>query len=188
MTDEQIINLILSDLKTKSPRHLIADILKPNGLWNPSEEQRFKNIFNLLKTDNLITTSSDKYFGAADIELTITGGLKYNSYSDFLEMEKNANTPTQVTNIDKRHIGDKTTNVFNDSTIGQVIQDSSFSNSPNKIKTAAAPNSSPDKKSLLKKIYSSPWTIGIALLAIEEVTFKSLYKIIISWFNTYLNN
>lgn len=75
-----------------------------------------------------------------------------------------------------------TTNIFKDSTIGQVNQNSNFSNSPNKIKTAAAPRSNPDRKSSLRKIFSSPWTIAFAVLLIEELTLSKIYKYIISLF------
>lgn len=123
------------------------------------------NGFNKCKAAGLIQ-KRNKF----DFEWTEKGfeAKKFNSYQEYIDKHKE----TAKTNI---------INVTN-STIGQVNQDSNFSSSPNKIKTQAAPINKPGKKSLLKKIYSSPWTIGLVLLIIEEVTFKNLYKYIISFF------
>jgi hypothetical protein len=78
----------------------------------------------------------------------------------------------------------KVSSIHNETVYGDKIQDSSFRDfKPIKKQTNAAPINKPEQKSLLKKIYTSPWTIGIALLIIEEVTFKKIYKIIIPYFN-----
>ena len=72
MTDNEIADIILGDLKIKSPRHLIADILAPRQLWDLKEEQRIKNILSILTSKNLITTAG-KHFPATDVQLEITG-------------------------------------------------------------------------------------------------------------------
>ena len=92
LTDNQIADIILDDLKTKSPRNLITDILKPRQLWDKTQEQRIKNIVAILTSKNLITPSSDRYFPGTDIKLTINEeGLnmlnRFNSYSSFLQSQ-----------------------------------------------------------------------------------------------------
>jgi len=60
MTDSEIIDIILDDLKVKSPRNLIKDILQPRLLWSKVEEQRIKNILSVLTSKNLITDDGGK--------------------------------------------------------------------------------------------------------------------------------
>lgn len=91
MTDNQIADIILVDLKLKSPRALLTDILVPRQLWDMSQEHRIKNIILLLTSKNLIT-SSGKYFPGTDMQLTITGyGIdilsRFDSYSSFLQSQ-----------------------------------------------------------------------------------------------------
>jgi hypothetical protein len=61
------------------------------------------------------------------------------------------------------------TNNFNNSTIGQLNQDSEFFESPNNIKTKAAPSNNPVIKSRLNTILSNPWFIGISLALITAI-------------------
>lgn len=58
-------------------------------------------------------------------------------------------------------------NSFNNSTIGQINQDSEFFESPNKIK--AAPSNTPLIKSRLITILSNPWLIGISLTLLATI-------------------
>ena len=76
-------------------------------------------------------------------------------------------------------------NSFNNSTIGQFNQDSEFFESPNNIKTKAAPRSKPEIKSRLKTILSNPWLIGISLVLLAAI-FNG--KRFMSFINNILDN
>jgi hypothetical protein len=77
------------------------------------------------------------------------------------------------------------TNHFNNSTIGQFNQDSKFFESPNSIKTKAAPSNNPVIKSRLNTILSNPWFIGISFALIAAI-FNG--KRFMSFINNILNN
>lgn len=51
-------------------------------------------------------------------------------------------------------------------------------NNPIQINVSAEPVNSPDKNSSLKKFFSSPWTIGVALLIIAEIKFRTIINFI----------
>lgn len=85
-----------------------------------------------------------------------------------------------LSEIDLKH--NNVTNTFNNSTIGQFNQDSEFFKSPNSIKTKAAPSIIPETKSLVQKIFSNPWILTFAGIAVEEITLGKIYKYIISLF------
>ena len=76
-------------------------------------------------------------------------------------------------------------NNFNNSTIGQFNQDSDFFESPNNIKTNAAPSNNPVIKSRLKTILSNPWFIGISLALLAAI-FNG--KRFMSFINNILDN
>lgn len=61
------------------------------------------------------------------------------------------------------------TNNFNNSTIGQLNQESNFSESPISIKINDIPSKNPEKKSILNKLFSNPWVIGISLVLFTAV-------------------
>tara|TARA_R110001592_G_scaffold301634_2_gene573045 strand:- start:5369 stop:5845 length:477 start_codon:yes stop_codon:yes gene_type:complete len=63
---------------------------------------------------------------------------------------------------------------------GVFIQDSSFKNSPIKNKVNAEPNNKPEQKSLVKKIFSSSWTLLFAGILIEELTLGKIWEYICS--------
>ena len=71
-------------------------------------------------------------------------------------------------NIDKK-IKSNITNNFNSSAIGQLNQESTFSESPISIKTNDIPSKKPETKSRLKKLLSNPWVIGISLALVTTV-------------------
>jgi hypothetical protein len=73
------------------------------------------------------------------------------------------------------------TNNFNNSTIGQLNQDSEFFESPNRIKTTATKSNNPAIKSRLYRILLNPWFIGISLTLIAAI-FNSIR------FMSYINN
>lgn len=77
------------------------------------------------------------------------------------------------------------TNQFNNSNIGQFNQDSEFFESPNNIKTKAAPSNNPVIKSRLNTILSNPWLIGISLALIAAI-FNG--KRFMSFINNILDN
>ena len=73
-----------------------------------------------------------------------------------------------LSNIDKKNESNITNN-FNNSTIGQLNQDSNFSESPISIKINDIPNKKPEIKSRLKKLFSNPWVIGISLTLLTAI-------------------
>ncbi|WP_144892524.1 hypothetical protein [Flavobacterium tiangeerense] len=76
-------------------------------------------------------------------------------------------------------------NSFNNSTIGQFNQDSNFFESPNNIKTKAAPSNNPVIKSRLKTILSNPWFIGISLALLAAILNGKRFM---SFINNMLDN
>jgi hypothetical protein len=76
-------------------------------------------------------------------------------------------------------------NDFRKSNIGSVIQDSRLKKAAIKNKVIAAPTSKPVKKSLLKKIYSDPWVIGIILLVIAAFLNSDRIK---NWIDSIIEN
>ena len=91
MTDDEISEIILNELKLKSPQSLIADILSPRKIWDTTKAQKIKNIIAILVDKNLVNAPG-KYFPATDAQLSITGyGLsilnQYGSYSSYLSFQ-----------------------------------------------------------------------------------------------------
>lgn len=71
--------------------------------------------------------------------------------------------------INKESLNNHTTlNYISGDNYGIQSSDGVFKN-PTIKQTKEAPISKPPKKSLLKKIYSDPWVIGIGLIIIEEI-------------------
>ncbi len=91
MTDNEIIDLILADLKEHPTRNLITDILKPRQLWPFDNVQRISNIITSLNDKNIISIlGGSKYFPGTDMMLKINGlGIdiinEFDSYSNFLK-------------------------------------------------------------------------------------------------------
>jgi|AntAceMinimDraft_17_1070374.scaffolds.fasta_scaffold14559_2 hypothetical protein len=90
MNDNEIIDIILDDLKKKSPRNLITDILSPRQIWDKKDEHQISNIITLLKDKQLIKINGgDKYFPATDMNIGIKGDAielinQYGSYLSFI--------------------------------------------------------------------------------------------------------
>ena len=91
MSDNEIIDIILDNLKKESPRYLITDILAPRHLWNEKEEKIISNIITLLKDKQLIKINGgDTNFPGTDMKIGIKGNAielinQYGSYSSFLQ-------------------------------------------------------------------------------------------------------
>ena len=161
MTDNEISDIILDDLKTKSPRHLIANILAPRQLWDKTQEQRMKNIISLLTSKNLITTAG-KYFPATDIQLNITGqGLdilnNFGSYSSFSKSQTTTNKGFSHNTIGDNFQG-------NTIIIGENIHSQTSSHIDNVVKSSTTQNiiaktDNKTKKRSLLEILS--WIVGI---------------------------
>lgn len=76
MTDEQIIDIILNDLRDNSPLNLITDILAPKKIWSEDKEHRIKNILSLMTKNNQVEIiNGDKFFPATDIRLKMALGI-----------------------------------------------------------------------------------------------------------------
>ncbi len=77
------------------------------------------------------------------------------------------------------------TNNFNNSTIGQFNQESSFSESPISIKTNEIPSKKPETKSRLNKLLSNPWLVGISVAVFTAVLNG---KRVMKYINDILDN
>ena len=77
------------------------------------------------------------------------------------------------------------TNNFNNSTIGQFNQESSFSESPISIKTNEIPSKKPETKSRLNKLLSNPWLVGMSVAVFTAVLNG---KRVMKYINNILDN
>jgi|TARA_R110002072_G_scaffold298877_1_gene473480 hypothetical protein len=84
--------------------------------------------------------------------------------------------------LDQIENGDKNTteNIFNGNFNGNFIQDSLLDKSPIKNKVNEQPSIKPEQKSLVKKIFSSSWTLLFVGILIEELTLGKIWEYICS--------
>jgi hypothetical protein len=89
-------------------------------------------------------------------------------------------------NVDNSKTDTITTNNFNNSTIGQVIHDSDFSNSQNTNNKKEQPSVKPDQKSPVKKawdfISNNKLILFIFGVIFEQITWGNIWKIISNLF------
>lgn len=138
-----------------------VSVLEPN-------EKTLKKVLKGLKNEKLIsygtginTNISNLNFIRAKIE------FKGKEYLSKIDSNKNI------------------TNNFNNSTIGQFNQESSFSESPISIKTNEIPSKKPETKSRLNKLLSNPWLVGISVAVFTAVLNG---KRVMKYINDILDN
>ena len=159
-------------LKSIKNEHLPNESIEIIKLW-------LEKIIN----DELIKFAPLKGVGGNDDFFIMQGNEITKNFFDsggYTKLFNEREQPTQISDTKS------TINIFKDSNISQVNQESSFLRSPININTAATPSKNPDKKSLVKKILSSPWviaiTVSVVAIAIEEITLGKIYKYILNLF------
>lgn len=128
-----------------------------------------KSIFLILSTDLkkiLLENGYFKFSNGSNIKVCLTE--KGRKYFD----KVNDNKINVINNI-------------NNSTIGQLNQDSNFSESPISIKTKDIPSKNPEIKSKLNKLLSNPWFISISVAVFTAVLNG---KRVMNFINNILDN